>query len=56
MEHLTEDLIDVLKEDDRLVIDGDLNRAKVEDLALNMDSLLLNLPFYSGIDKPTTQG
>ena len=43
MQNLINDLKEALKNDERLVIEGDLNKAKIEDLALNMDTTLLKL-------------
>lgn len=41
MQNLLDDLKEALKGDERLVVEGNLNKAKIEDLALNMDATLL---------------
>jgi len=43
MQNLLDDLKEVLRNDERLVIDGVLNKAKIEELALNMDASILKL-------------
>lgn len=43
MQNLINDLKEALKSDERLVIEGNLNKAKIEDLALNVDTSLLKL-------------
>ncbi len=43
MENLLDDLVDALRVDDRLVVDGAINKTKVIELALDLDSGLLDL-------------
>jgi adenine-specific DNA-methyltransferase len=43
MQNLLNEFIQIIKSDERLVIDGFVNKAKIEDLALNLDSAFLNL-------------
>lgn len=43
MQNLINDLKEALKSDERLVIEGNLNKAKIEDLALNLDVDLIKL-------------
>ncbi|MGI2792232.1 DNA methyltransferase [Bacillus cytotoxicus] len=43
MQNLLNEFIQVIKNDERLVVDGYVNKAKIEDLALNLDSDFLNI-------------
>ena len=47
MQNLQKDLIELLKKEDNLTIEGELNKPRIIELALQLDSKLLSLLMIS---------